>query len=133
VGYLAAATVYINTNKIVAHLFTAYVVITTILMIIQLIPAQVDQAILFNSSFDVDPKAMPDNVRAFSFPLSGVGGIVLMIGAIWSWWKSRLAGFAWFLAGTLVMTIMGRLASMFSYLVPFKELIGILIIFYGVS
>lgn len=133
VGYLAAATVYINTNKIVAHLFTAYVVVMTILMMIQLIPAQVDQAILFNAGFDVDPKAMPDNVRAYSFPLSGVGGIVLMLGAIWSWWKSRLQGFVWVLVGTLVMTIMGRLAVSFSFLVPFKELIGLIIIFYGVS
>lgn len=133
VGYLAAATVYVNTNKIVSHLFTAYVVVTTILMLIQLIPAQVDQAVLFNAGFDVDPKAMPDSVRAYSFPLSGVGGIVLMLGSIWSWWKSRLQGFVWILVGTLVMTIMGRLADIYSFLVPFKELIGLIIFFYGVS
>lgn len=134
VGYLAAAVVYTKIKPIIAHLFLAYVVIVTILMIVALIPAETVQVILVNADFSVDNKAMADSVRKFSFPLSGVGGIVLIFAALWSWWSSRLAGHIWILGGAALMSVIGRLATMdlFSWLVPFKELAGIVVIFYGV-
>lgn len=134
VGYLAGAVVYNKFKPIVGHIFLAYVVIVTIMMTVALIPASLDQAILFNADFAVENEAMADSVRQYSFPLSGVGGIVLLVVALWSWWSSRLVGNLWIFGGALLMSLIGRLATMdmFSWLVPFKELFGILVIFYGV-
>lgn len=134
VGYLAAATVYNKFRPLIGHIFLAYVAVITLLLVIAIVPATVDPAILFNSGFSVDNAAMPQDVRQYSFPLSMVGGIVLIVVAIWSWWSSRLVGNLWIAGGAILMTLLGRLATMsfFSWLVPFKELIGIIIIFYGV-
>lgn len=134
VGYLAAATVYNKFKPLIGHIFLAYVAIITILLVIAIIPAPVNQAVLYNSDLSVASSAMDDSVRKYSFPLSGVGGIVLILVALWSWWSSRLVGNLWIAGGAGVMSLIGRLATMnfFSWLLPFKELIGIIIIFYGV-
>ncbi len=134
VGYLAAATVYNKFKPLIGHVFLGYVAVITLLLVIAIIPAPVDQAILFNAENSVENKAMADNVRQYSFPLSGVGGIVLIVVAFWSWWSSRLVGNLWIAGGAILMSLIGRLATMnfLSWLVPFKELAGIIVIFYGV-
>lgn len=134
VGYLAAATVYNKFKPLIGHIFLGYVAVITLLLVIAIIPAPVDQAVLFNSDFSVDNSAMHSSVRQYSFPLSGVGGIVLIVVALWSWWSSRLVGNLWIAGGAMLMSLIGRLATMsfFSWMVPFKELVGIIVIFYGV-
>lgn len=134
VGYLAAATVYNKFKPIVGHVFLAYVAVITVLLLVALIPAQVNQSYLDQAGFAVENAAMADSVRQYSFPLSGVGGIALIVVAIWSWWSSRLEGNLWIAGGAILMSLIGRLATMdlSSWLVPFKELIGIIVIFYGV-
>lgn len=133
VPIMAAATLYARFKRIVAHLFLAYVGVVMLLLLIAIIPAQVNAELLAASGMTVGGEAMPDSVRRYSFWLSGVGGIVMILSALWSWWKSRLAGNLVIVGGALIMSIGGRLATAgWTYFLPLSELLGIIAIFCGV-
>jgi hypothetical protein len=133
VAVMAAATVYARFHRIVAHVYMAYVAILSLALLISLIPAEVNLELLLASDVTVGGEAMPPEVRRYSFWLSGIGGIVLLGSAIWSWWKTRLAGNLYIALGALVMSMGGGLAKMgWTHFLALSELLGIVILFYGV-
>ncbi|WP_048601757.1 hypothetical protein [Rubeoparvulum massiliense] len=133
VPIMAAATIYVKMPRIAGHIFLLYVVVLAGLLLYNLIPAHVSMPLLQRSGVSVGGNAMPTNVRGFSFWLSGVGGILLMVVAIWSWWSARLAGHLLIAGGAFLMSLGGRLAAIgYAYFLPLDELFGIILIFVGV-
>ena len=134
VAVMAAGTVYIivKEKKWIAHLFLAYVMILTIWLLFLIIPVQPFQEIL-GQNISVGGQGMPKEIRRFSFPLSGIGGIILILGAIFSFLQTKFKGNLYIAAGAVVMAAGGRLATMgLTTLLPLSELIGIVLLYYGV-
>ncbi|MBE3554205.1 MAG: hypothetical protein IMW85_04260 [Thermicanus sp.] len=133
VPFMAAATLYIRTKPIIAHLFLAYVSILSLALLIALIPAQVNTEVLFQGKGTVGGSAMPGSVRGFSFWLSGIGGILLLLTSLWGWWRSRKVGFLYLFGGAMVTSLGGTLAKQgLAFFLPLSELFGILLLFFGV-
>ncbi|TCS82073.1 hypothetical protein [Tepidibacillus fermentans] len=134
VPVMAAGTLYLllRKNRWIAHLFLLYTVVLSIWMFVLLIPVIPDEKIL-GQTIAIGGEGMPDYIRRFSFPLSGIGGIVLILGALISWWKTRFKGNLYIAAGAIVMSLGGKLATMgLTTWLPLSELLGILLLYYGV-
>ncbi|MCF6094066.1 hypothetical protein L1765_08840 [Microaerobacter geothermalis] len=133
VPVMAGGTIYIMANRWVNYVYLGYVGILSLLLLIQLIPAEVNTNLLFSADYAVGGEGMPDEVRRYSFWLSGVGGILLLVGSLYSWWRNRHKGFLYIAAGALIMSFGGRLAKMgLTAFLPLSELLGIIVLFYGV-
>lgn len=133
VPFMAAATLYIRTKRLYAHLFLGYVVLLSLLLLLFMIPAQLNTEVLYQGGATIGGAAMPSSVRAFSFPLSGIGGILLILTSLWSFWRSRRAGFLYLAGGAIVMSLGGAMAKRgLTFFLPLSELIGILLLLAGV-
>lgn len=133
VAFMASATLYTRSKPLYAHLFLGYVLLLSLALLIVMVPASVDTKILFQSQATVGGAAMPPAVRSFSFWLSGIGGILLLGTSLWNYWRTRRTGFLFLAGGALVMSLGGGLAKRgLPYFLTISELIGILLLFYGV-
>ncbi len=134
VPVMAAGTVYIlaKQKRLFAHVFLAYVVLLSLWLLFLIIPVQSYNEII-GQNIGVGGQGMPDEIRRFSFPLSGIGGIILIVGALFSYWKTKFKGNLYIAAGAIVMATGGRLATMgLTILLPLSELVGIILLYYGV-
>lgn len=135
VAYMAAGTVYIlaKEKSWMGHLYIAYTVIVTLFFLIKVIGAEVDKTLLTNATFTIAGGAMPSTVRLYSILLSAVGGILLIFGALYSYWRTRYVGHLYIAAGAIVLSIGGKMAKTgLIYFLPLSELIGIILLYYGV-
>lgn len=65
--------------------------------------------------------------------LDGVGGILLIVLPIWSWWKSRHAAPIYVAVGSLLLSMAGSITHLgLQDFLPLAELLGIAIIYLGV-
>jgi hypothetical protein len=135
VAFMGVGTLYLLTWKWVGHLFLAYTVTLTTLLWVQLGGAPLDTALLMNADAAIGGEAiLSAQVRSFSIGLSAVGGMILLLGALFSWWKTRAAGNLYIAAAALILSLGGRLAKMgFPLFLPMSELIGIVMLYYGVT
>lgn len=134
VAIMAAGTVYlVNRNKKwISHLFLFYVATLSIWLLIRIIPSQ---PIIDITGLDISigGDAMPYSVRWFSFPLSAIGGMVLIFGALFSYWRTKYKGNLFIAGGAVVMASAGRLAAIgLTSFLSLSELIGIILLYYGV-
>jgi len=135
VPIMASGTLYllVKEKRWIPHTFLIYTAILTIWMLILLIPVIPDPMVI-GQTISVGGEGMPSFIRKFSFPLSGVGGIVLIVGALLSWWKTRYKGNLWIAGGAVVMSFGGKLSQMgLTALLPLSELLGIILLYYGVN
>jgi hypothetical protein len=95
-----------------------------------------DKAVLAQHDAAVGGEALQKgSVIRTVFPplLSGVGGLILIVGPLWSFFKNRFVGNLYIAGGALVLSAVGRLAKMgYPEWLPLGELVGIAVIFYGV-
>jgi hypothetical protein len=65
--------------------------------------------------------------------LSAVGGPVVVLGALWSWWKTRRYYTLLIAAGALIPSLSGTVASqgMATTLFPIFNIVGLTLIFLG--
>lgn len=131
VAFMGAGTVYLLYNKKIGHVFLAYTVLVTLIMLVRAFGAEI-MTDKFVPGITVAGNAMPRAVRLFSPMLTGPGTLALFGGAIYSWIK---AGTGWnlFIAlGTAIIAAAGYAAraGMTQNLYP-AEMLGQLAIFIG--
>ncbi|WP_339060855.1 hypothetical protein [Tepidibacillus marianensis] len=135
VPVMASGTLYllVREKRWIPHIFLIYSAILSIWMLILLIPVIPDPNVI-GQNISVGGQGMPTFIRKFSFPLSGIGGIVLIVGALASWWKTRYKGNLWIAGGAIVMSFGGKLSQMgLAEWLPVSELLGIILLYYGVT
>jgi hypothetical protein len=134
VAFMGAGTVYLLAKKGWGHAFLAYALLGSTLFLIRLSTAPVDTALLAHTDITVGGAAiLSDEARSYSIWLSAVGGVVLLVGAIYSWWRTRYAGHLFIALSALTMSLGGRLAKMdLPLFLPITELVGISLLYYGV-
>lgn len=131
VAVMAVGQVYFISNKW-GHIFLGLTGIGLLIFIVHTTIVSVDLT-AFTAGTVVGGEAMPPDIRQFYPPiLSGIGGIVLMLGAFWSWWKTRKRSPLMIVVGSLVLMAAGRLATLgYPQWLPLSELAGITIMYYG--
>ncbi len=134
VPILASGSMFLLRHRATATLFLLYVVVCGLLMLLQLIPAQVKDDLLPDAGLTVGGSAMPESVRQYSFWLSGIGGIALLAISLYSFIRTRYWGNLSIFLGALVMSAGGRFAAMgMPGLLPLSELVGIILLYLGVA
>ncbi len=135
VAIMSSGTAYLisKDRKWFSHLFLLYVTVLSLWLLYLIIPADLVMDVT-NKGIAIGGEGMPDYIRKFSFPLSGVGGILLIIGSLYSYMKTKYKGNLYIAAGAIVMASAGRLATIgLTSFLSLSELIGIALLYYGVT
>lgn len=139
-GFFGVGTVYLMTRKkpAVGHIYAAATIVVALLFLVK-----VGQAELLNpdalASAGIAPnhsELMPETARRpYSVLLSAIGGVVLVAGALYSWLRFKLTYNRLIFLGGLFFIFGGMLASRLNVneVLPFTNLIGIILIFLGVQ
>jgi hypothetical protein len=134
VSYMAAGTLYLLFPKGWNHVYLVYTVATSVFFLWRIWGAAVNTAVLAEAGMNVGGDAwMDQSVRIFSIALSALGGALLLLGSLLSYWRSRLFGHLIITASVLVLSAGGRLSKMgIDWVLPASELVGISLLFLGV-
>ncbi|MBL0385399.1 hypothetical protein JJB07_01955 [Tumebacillus sp. ITR2] len=136
VAIMAVGEMYMLFKAKVGHLYLVVMIALMAALAFLLTTAVPDPAVMGHNDAAIGGNALPKgSVIRSVFPpiLSGVGGMILIFGPLWSWWKTRFTG-NWFIAaGAVILSLVGRLAVLgYPEWLPLGELVGIVVIFYGV-
>lgn len=123
VGCLGAGVLYLLAPRRIAHLFLTFVIILSIGLIIMGIIIPINEVKLFEnfsvdlgtgfSDFDI---YYPMDVRIYSVLLNSIGGMILMLGSIYSLIRDRKAIYNIFIGlGGLLPYIGGFAVGFFNY------------------
>ncbi|HEU4963393.1 MAG TPA: hypothetical protein VFV52_05960 [Bacilli bacterium] len=139
VAIMAAGEMYMlfrDKFRWIGHLYAGAMVAAMLVLVVLLTQAETVTAQLASHDAAIGGEGLPqDSLIRSLFPalLSGIGGTILIIGPLWSWFKTRFRGNLYIAGGALLLSAAGRLAKMgYPEWLPISELIGIAIIFYGV-
>lgn len=140
-GFFGVGTVYLMTRDkpLIGHVYAGLTVLIAFLFLLKVGGAELmvsaaelaDQGIAPNHS-----EIMPATARRpYSVLLSAVGGVVLIAGALYSWLRFKLDYNRLIALGGLFFVLGGMLASRLSIneVLPFTNLLGIVLIFLGVQ
>lgn len=132
VAVMAAGQVYLLSKKW-GHVFFAVTSVGFLAFVLQTAMTPIDVDALAAAGSVVGGEAMPSGIRKIYPPiLSGIGGTVLLLGALWSWRKTHKRSPLMIVIGSLVLMAAGRLAKMgYPQWLPLSELLGITIMYYG--
>lgn len=134
VAFMGVGTIYLLMWKWMGHLFLGYSVILFLLLLVQLWDVPLDPS-LRNADATIGGGAiLSASVRRFSIWLSAVGGLIVLLGALYSWWKTRVIGNLYIASAAIVMSLGGRLAKLgYPLFLTLTELIGVVLLYYGVT
>jgi len=131
VALMGAGTMYLLTQRRLAHGFLAYTLVVMAVFIIEALRAELITA-NFVPGIVVAGKAMPSSVRLFSPLLTIPGTIALFGGAIYSWWRTRTTYNLYIALGAAILASAGGAArggaAQFLYL---GELVGLVVLLWG--
>lgn len=131
VGFLGAGQLYLVLKHKASHIFLAFVVIFTVALLFALIFTPFPTGLSFTGELGDDiriiSEAYPMAVRIYAIILASVGGMVLLIGSLYSFIRDRSRYFAlFFTVGALIAMLRD---------VPFgylgNELAGVISFFIG--
>ncbi|WP_018133017.1 hypothetical protein [Effusibacillus pohliae] len=133
VAVMAVGQVYFLSQKW-GRVFLGLTSAGLLAFLVHIATVAVDESVLAQTGTVIGGDAMPKVIRTIYPPiLSGIGGTVLLLGAAWSWWKTRRRQPLMVVAGSLVLMVVGRLAKLgYPEWLPLGELIGISVMYYGV-
>jgi len=91
VAFMGAGTLYLLAHKPWGKYFLAYTLIVSGLFLVLVFTASIDtvQLASFSQPSDIGGQPMPSNVRLVSPLLSVPGGLLLIVGALFSFWLDR--------------------------------------------
>ncbi len=131
VAMMGAGTVYLLTQRRLAHGFLAYTVLVFLAFLVQALRAELITA-NFVPGIVVAGKAMPSSVRIFSPLLTIPGTLALFGGAIYSWWRTKTTHNLYIALGAAILAGSGGAArggqAQFLYI---GELIGLVVLLWG--
>jgi len=137
-GMLGAGTVYLMTRQrpLVGHIYAAATVLVAVVFLLAVAGAEVNTEALASagvgsSAADILPVSAR---RPWSVLLSAVGGTVMLLGALYSWLRFKLAYNLQIFLGALVFILGGTLTSRLGIegAIPISNLIGVALVFSGV-
>lgn len=115
--------------------FTGYVLGVSLVFLVHLISlGPLDMAVYHGAGTAIGGQAMPGAIRKwYPLLLSMVGGVILIVGPLWSWWKTRQPSGLLIALGAVILSAAGSAAKTgHPALLPISELAGILLIWLGV-
>lgn len=131
-GFLGAGTLGLITKHRVFSIYTAYVIVITVILSIAITVSQVDVSRLNVAA--VGGLALPSNVRIFAPFINIPGGITFIGGAAYSFAKSRKIYALLITLGALIPALGGTLARFeIPGLLPFTDFVGILFLALGIE
>jgi hypothetical protein len=133
VGAMSVGTTYLALPKTkVAVGYAVYFVLVEVLLAIF---AFVNPPVLHGSwaTLNAGKNAIVGTTHIFYLLLAAVGGPIVLIGALWSWWKTRRYYNLLIALGALVPSSAGTLASqgIATAIFPVMNIIGLVLIFWG--
>jgi hypothetical protein len=137
VAVMAAGEMYMLFKNRVGHVYLALMLATMAVFVVLLLQVTPDTNMLMRNDAAIGGNALEKGslIRSVFPPvLSGVGGMILILGPLYSWWRSRYTPNLFIALGALLLSAAGRLAVLgYPEWLPLAELIGIAIIYYGVA
>ena len=131
VAVLGLGTVYLLADKRVGHAFLIYIVGTLALLLAFTLTVPVDES-AFVPGRVVGGAAMPDAVRNLSLLFTLPGAVALILGALYSWYRTRWSYNLLIAAGAGLMSLGGTLTRLGqAELLYIFLLVGIAIMFVG--
>ena len=131
VAVLGLGTVYLLADKRVGHAFLIYVLAMLALLLAFTLTVPVDES-AFVPGRVVGGAAMPDSVRNLSLLFTLPGAAALIVGALYSWYRTRWAYNLLIAAGAGLMSLGGTLTRLGqAELLYIFLLVGIAIMFVG--
>jgi hypothetical protein len=132
VALLGAGSLYLLTHKPWGKYFLVYSVIVSALMIILGLTASVETEKLADG-FEIAGGAMPQYVRSFSPLLTVPGGLLLIGGAVYSFWLDRTRKYNLLIALGGIFPFIGGSRARFGLTTLFYalETVGALLLFVG--
>ncbi|MEE9267778.1 MAG: hypothetical protein V3U70_00020 [Thermoplasmata archaeon] len=131
VAVLGLGTVYLLADKRVGHAFLLYVLGTLALLLAFTLTAPVDETV-FVPGRVVGGAAMPDAVRNLSLLFTIPGAAALIVGALYSWYRTRWSYNLFIAGGAAIMSLGGTLTRLGqAELLYIFLLVGIAIMFVG--
>lgn len=141
VGMLGSGVVYLLARKRIADVFTAFMAILSIALLITGAIQPIDQAVLVEAfqgplgeAFHDAVHAYPMTVRRYAIIINIIGGLVLIGGALWSYIKDRRRAYnLWIFLGGLMPMIGGSALAFFHEpnLFFVFELFGTVLLYWG--
>lgn len=132
VAYMGAGTVYLFSRKL-GH---AYIVVMSLIAVAMLVTLMGTQFPLIDRMPPGEEAQgfVPASIAPYFGLLSGIGATALFIGALYSYWKTRLPFNLWIALGALVFSIGGAVGSMVNVYQLFYvfQAIGSVILYYGI-
>jgi hypothetical protein len=135
VGFMAVGEAFLLTRHVVARVFMAAMLLLAAMLAYRLatlgtVPLHGREHMLGADNVAV---LLPMSTRIWGIVQSAAGGVLLIAGPLWSWWKTRRLAALWIAAGALVLSGAGSLAGLgHPALLPFSELAGVALMYYGV-
>ena len=131
VAVLGLGTVYLLADNRVGHAFLIYIVGTLALLLAFTLSVPVDES-AFVPGRVVGGAAMPDAVRNLSLLFTLPGAVALIVGALYSWYRTRWSYNLLIAAGAGLMSLGGTLTRLGqAELLYIFLLVGIAIMFVG--
>ena len=131
VAVLGLGTVYLLADKRVGHAFLIYILAMLALLLAFTLTVPVDES-AFVPGRVVGGAAMPDGVRNLSLLFTLPGAAALIVGALYSWYRTRWAYNLLIAAGAGLMSLGGTLTRLGqAELLYIFLLVGISIMFVG--
>jgi len=138
-GFFGVGTVYLMTREkpALGHVYAAATILVAVLFLFAVAGAELNAAELASAGIAPNhAEIMPDSARRpYSVLLSAVGGVVLVAGALYSWLRHKLTYNRLIFLGGVFFVLGGMLASRLNVndVLPFTNLLGIILIFVGVQ
>ncbi|MDI3327798.1 MAG: hypothetical protein QJR06_04550 [Alicyclobacillaceae bacterium] len=134
VAFMAAGEVYLLAGNRWGTAFAVYVLAVSAVFLAHLWwIGPLDMEAYRGVGTAIGGDAMPPPVRRwYPLLLSMIGGMVLIAGPLWSWWKRRIAANLYIALGAVILSAAGSAAkSGYPALLPLSELVGIAVIWWG--
>jgi hypothetical protein len=141
VGMLGSGVVYLLARKRISDIFTAIMAILSVALLIAGAIQPIEQAVLIEAfqgplgeAFHDAVHAYPMSVRRYAIIINIVGGLVLIGGALWSYFKDRRRTYnLWIFLGGLMPMIGGSALAFFHEpnLFFIFELFGTILLYWG--
>lgn len=132
VALLGCGTLFLLTHRPWGKYFLIYIAAVSIPLFALGLTAEVDTAILATGS-EIGGTAMPSYVRFFTYPLNIPGGLVLVLGPLYSYWLDRSRRYNLLISIGGFFPLLGGLKARFGDLTFFYlfEMVGTIILFVG--
>lgn len=132
VAVMASGQMYLF-SKSAGRWFGIGTLLIMLLFAILLVGAPTDVSVFAQQDITVAGTALGSPVRPwFPILLSAIPGVIMIVGPLLSWWKSRKKAPLYIAAGALVLSMAGESAKLgFPDLLIVSELIGISIMYFG--